>query len=127
MGWVPLLAAVCAPAWAGGDIDTPGLLINETRTFAGQEFFSAFAQSWQAYDPDSRYTLVILERPSARTGSQMTVTYGSGIVFQRFIGFNSAVARRVGAEASAGAFNAVMAAELDKQLPDPDLHGDELQ
>lgn len=127
---VGILSAIASvhglPAMAGADIDAPGLLINETRTFAGQEFFNAFAAVWQGYDPDGRFTLVINERPSARTGSQLTVTYGNTVVFRRFIGFNSAQARRAGDEASGAAFGAVMAAELDRQLPDPDLRGDDL-
>ena len=121
------MAAAPAATRAGDDIDTPGLLINQTRTFAGQEFFSAFAEQWQGYDPDSRYSIVITERPSARLGSQISVTYGGATVYQRFISFNAAVARRAGQDATQTAFNAVTAAELDRQLPDPDLGVDEVQ
>lgn len=114
------------PAACAADIDTPGLLINETRTFAGRAFFDAFATIWQAYDPNSRYTLVVLERPSARNGSQVTVSYLGNPVFQRFIGFNARAAERAGRDASATTFNAVTAIELDRQIIDPDLGRDEL-
>ena len=121
------MAAAPVATRAGEDIDTPGLLVNQTRTFAGQEFFSAFAEQWQGYDPDSRYSIVITERPSARTGSQITVTYIGAVVYQRFISFNATFARHAGQEATMVAFNAVTAAELDRQLPDPDLGVDEVQ
>ena len=115
-----------APVYAGQDIDTPGLLINETRTFAGQEFFTAFATVWQAYDPDSRYTLVIFERPSARSGSQITVNYLGNVIYRRFISFNAKQAHHAGELASADAFRAVMTVELDRTAIDPDLGTDEL-
>lgn len=109
------------------DIEISGLLVNQTRTFAGQEFFSAFSSAWQVYDPNGRYTLVILERPSARTGSQITVSSGGNLLFQRFIGFNARVAGRAGRDASNQTYGALLAAELDRQLIDPDLGRDEIQ
>ena len=118
-----IVVAICAcvTVRAGEDIDTPGLLLNETRTFAGQEFFSAFATVWQAYDPDSRYTLEIVERPSARSGSQITVMYLGSVVFRRFISFNAKKAHRAGELASGEVYSMVMTAELDRAFGDPDL------
>lgn len=128
-GWAfLLLGGLVGQSSLAAEIDIPGLLINDTRTFAGQEFYSAFVAAWQAYDPDGRYTLVVKERPSARTGSQMTVsTAANEVLFQRFIGFNARIAQRAGKEASSTTFNALTAAELDRQLPDPDLGTDEIR
>lgn len=124
---VLLLSLGLAPPLSAADIEVSGLLVNETRTFAGQEFFSAFSSAWQVYDPDGRHTLVIRERPSARTGSQISVSTGANLLFQRFIGFNARVAGRAGRDASGQAYNALLAAELDRQLIDPDLGRDEIQ
>lgn len=112
--------------WSADDIEVPGFLYNQTRTFAGQEFFLAFSSAWQNIDVDSRFSLTINERPSARSGSLLTVTYNGTVVFQRFVGFNTVLARRMGNEATGRVYSAVMTAELDRMLGDDDLVGDGL-
>ncbi|SEQ14412.1 curli production assembly/transport component CsgE [Solimonas aquatica] len=118
-----LLAALCAQA---ADIEVPGLLANETRTFAGREFYDSFATVWQAYDPDGRFSLTINEKPAARLGSLVTVLFNGQVVFQRFISFNARMARAVGADASGRVYSAVMSAQLNDMLKDSELLGDGL-
>lgn len=112
---------------SAADIDIPGLLLNETRTFAGNQFFTAFASAWQAYDPNGVYTLVMRERPTGRTVSQISVLRNGVVMFQRYIGINARVAERAGRDASAAVFQSLMSAELDRQLVDPDLGADEFR
>jgi len=109
------------------DIDIPGLLLNETRTFAGNQFFTAFASAWQAYDPNGVYTLVMRERPTGRTVSQISVLRNGVVMFQRYIGINARAAERAGRDASAAVFQSLMSSELDRQLVDPDLGADEFR
>lgn len=112
---------------SAADIDIPGLLLNETRTFAGNQFFTAFASAWQAYDPNGVYTLVMRERPTGRTVSQISVLRNGVVMFQRYIGINARAAERAGRDASAAVFQSLMSAELDRQLVDPDLGADEFR
>jgi curli production assembly/transport component CsgE len=121
------LTAFASPAFGSQDIDLGGLVINETRTFVGQEFFNAFIGLWQAYDPESVYTLVIQERPSAQTGSQITVICFGKPVYQRFISFNARRAAQTGEDAAGTVFRSVQGAQLDSMLGDPDLGRDELE
>lgn len=126
---VAILAAgsVLAPACRSDDINLGGLVIDETRTFAGQQFYKAFNALWQAYDPDSVYTLVIQERPSARTGSQITVVCYGKPMFQRFVSFNARKAADAGQDAAGTVFYAVQSAQLESMLGDPDFGSNEIE
>ncbi|WP_162932508.1 CsgE family curli-type amyloid fiber assembly protein [Solimonas sp. K1W22B-7] len=130
MGKGLLAALLCAglllsPAQAA-DIDIPGVLTNETRTFAGREFYDAFVESWQALDPDGQYGLVVSEKPAARLGCQMSVSYRGSLLYQRFIGFNGRVARAAALDAARRVHQSVMASELDSMAGDSELRGDGL-
>ncbi len=111
--------------WA--EVELQGLLINQTRTFAGQVFYTAFTESWQALDTDSRYTLVISERPSARSGSQITVKYGEQIMYQQTLHFNANKAQRAGQLAPAQVFEQVMNYEVAEVFSNPDMAKDEIK
>lgn len=121
-----ILGLLLSAPLRAGDIDIPGLLLNETRTFAGNQFFTAFASAWQAYDPNGVYTLVMRERPTGRTVSQISVVRNGVVLFQRYIGISARAAERAGRDASAAVFQSLMSAELDRQVVDPDLGADEL-
>ncbi len=119
----PLFGIAIAHA---ADIETSGVLTNDTRTFAGREFYDAFVVAWQGLDPDGRYSLVINEKPAARTGALMTVSYDGSTVFQRFIGFNGRIARTAAVDASQRIYSLVATSELDRQFGASELAGDGL-
>jgi curli production assembly/transport component CsgE len=125
---IAVLLLVCGfmmPAHA--EVELQGLLLNQTRTFAGQLFYTAFVESWQTLDPESRYTLVISERPSARTGSQITVKYGEQVVYQQILQFNTARAQRAGQLAPAQVFDRVVSTEVEEMFTNPDMANDEIK
>jgi curli production assembly/transport component CsgE len=113
----------CSSFTPAADIDIPGVLTNDTRTFAGREFYDAFVIAWQAFDPDGSVSLAINEKPAARTGALITITYNGTPVFQRFIGFNGRIARAAAADASQRVYNIVMTGELDRQFENSELAG----
>lgn len=115
------------PITTYADIELRGLLLNDTRTFAGQAFYRAFIDQWQIYDTAGQYNLVISERPSARTGSQIQVRYGDKVLFQRFIHFNPTRAEKAGKEATGIVFERVTQEEVNQLFPDPDLGPDEIK
>lgn len=109
----------------GDDPGLGGLLLNETRTFAGQAFYAAFVETWRALDPAGQYALVISERPSARSGSQITVRYGGEAVYRQFIHFSAERAARAGRNAPGPVFDHIASAEVDELFVNPDLAPDE--
>lgn len=122
----PLLlgGSLCARA---ADIDIPGVLSNDTRSFAGREFYEAFVTSWQEFDPEGRISLVINEKAAARTGALMTVSHDGLPVFQRFIGFNGRTARAAAADASRRVYDVVLSGVLERQFEGTELVGDGLR
>lgn len=122
-----ILGLLLSAPLRASDIDIPGLLLNETRTFAGNQFFTAFASAWQAYDPNGIYSLVMRERPTGRTVSQISVLRDGVVLFQRYIGISARAAERAGRDASAAVYQSLMTSELERQLVDPDLGADEFR
>lgn len=109
------------------EVELKGLLLNQTRTFAGQAFYKAFVDAWLTIDPDNAYTLVISERPSARNGSQITVKYADQVVYQQFIHFNASRAQRAGQAAPAAVYDKVVSADVEELFTNPDLAHDEIK
>ncbi|MGQ0698576.1 MAG: CsgE family curli-type amyloid fiber assembly protein [Panacagrimonas sp.] len=116
----------CLSPAVAADIDIPGIVSNETRSFAGREFYEAFVDNWQAYDPNGTVSLVINEKPAARTGTLITISYDGLPIFQRFIAFNSRNARAAAADASQRIYNVVLSGELERQFEGTELSGDGL-
>jgi|JI9StandDraft_1071089.scaffolds.fasta_scaffold237348_1 curli production assembly/transport component CsgE len=109
------------------EVELRGLLLNQTRTFAGQAFYKAFVDTWLTLDTDSIYSLVITERPSARNGSQMIVKYADQVVYQQFIHFNANRAQKAGQIAPASVYDKVVSADVEEIFVNPDLAKDEIK
>jgi curli production assembly/transport component CsgE len=129
-----LLAMVSVHACASDDdVDLPGILINETHTFAGRDFYASFTALWPTYDPDGQYTLAIVERPSVKTASQITIKYAGRSVYQHFISnqtdFNRKAAEIAVKQVSraVGAMRPDVQEVMEKLFPDPDMAPDELR
>ncbi len=78
--WAVLLCLHAAPLGAV-EIEVPGLIVTRAVTSVGQKFCRDFSENWT----DSKYNLVIVERPSARWGSIMTIRYNQAIVYQTIV------------------------------------------
>jgi curli production assembly/transport component CsgE len=109
------------------EVELRGLLLNQTRTFAGQAFYKAFVDTWLTLDADNIYSLVITERPSARNGSQMIVKYADQVVYQQFIHFNANRAQKAGQIAPASVYDKVVSADVEEIFVNPDLAKDEIK
>lgn len=62
-----------------------GLLVNQTMTVAGQEFFRNFAAGWRDLPVSQRYSVSIHERPSPRQGTRIWVAFDRETLFQAFL------------------------------------------
>jgi curli production assembly/transport component CsgE len=61
-----------------GDIN---LIVNQTYTAGGLEFYRRFTDYWREKSDGDRYTLVIVERPSRRYGNQVLISLAQRPVF----------------------------------------------
>lgn len=104
-----------------------GLVLDQTVTLAGHEFYLAFVSAWREQAAGARYNIVVRERPSARLGNQVWVEYRFQRVYQGVV----RVGKRSASEAmSAGAAQTVSLkiAELEAEamFRVPDMASDEI-
>lgn len=63
-------------------IELDGLVLDETRSKIGRDFYDIFYQQWQAPSNSSNYTITISEQPTPTLGSLITVRINDQQVFQ---------------------------------------------
>jgi curli production assembly/transport component CsgE len=104
-----------------------GVVINETVTVAGQDFYQQFVAAWRDRDLSDRFSIVIHERPSARLGSQIWVEAAQRRLFQAFLPTARAAVKTLSEQAVDVAYQQVTEAEVERLLfRDADLGADEL-
>ena len=104
-----------------------GVVADGTVTFIGQEFYRAFMTVWREQPLAERYSLAIIERPSARLGSMLWIEYANRRIYSTILspGRRDAV-RQSGAEAAHIAYRNAVDADTERLLfHDPDLARDE--
>jgi curli production assembly/transport component CsgE len=105
-----------------------GVVVNDTVTFIGQEFYSTFVATWREEPNVERFTVIVHERPSARWGSLIFIEYEHREMFRAFLSPGRRDFVRVAAaEASKQVFERVVDLEVQRLMfRDPDLAQDEL-
>ncbi|MGM0589416.1 MAG: CsgE family curli-type amyloid fiber assembly protein [Bacteroidota bacterium] len=63
-------------------LEINGLIINETRSKIGDQFFNVFYQHWQAPDKAPDFMLTIEEKPMPSMGTLVTVLIDNTAIFQ---------------------------------------------
>lgn len=104
-----------------------GLLIDNTVTVLGREFFEGFATTWRELDTLQRHSLSIHESPTARLGSSVRVQHKTMTIYQTLLRPNRQAARDLSQQAATELFRTVISAEADGLFRDPDLAPQELQ
>jgi curli production assembly/transport component CsgE len=105
-----------------------GFIVDSTVTHIGADFYRSFVSAWRDQAPEDRYSLGVLERPSARWGSLIYVEYRGRRVFNAFLSPGRRDEVRVrGREAARQVYEAVVQAELQRLLfREADLAPEEL-
>ncbi|QDZ26518.1 CsgE family curli-type amyloid fiber assembly protein [Noviherbaspirillum sp. UKPF54] len=104
-----------------------GVVLDQTVTVVGHEFYQYFAASWRDKETSERYAISVHERPSARLGSQLWVEYAQRRVFQIVLQATRANVKDIGREAADIVFQNVMDIEVQRLMShDRDIAPDEL-
>lgn len=105
-----------------------GLLLDQTVTVLGHEFFSAYADAWRELDADQRYSVTVYEIPTARFGSTIRVQAQGRVVYQSLLKPNRDAARDTALAVAGDVFQGLIRAEAEQALfHDPDLGPEELR
>lgn len=106
--------------------DISGLVIDNTVTFIGRDFYHYFSRYWSNQGLMENYNLTVREQPTARYGSRVGVEWNRRIVFQVFLPptrANIEASAKAAAQSIAQRFKAM---EVQRLLfIDPDLAPDE--
>ncbi|SHF12051.1 curli production assembly/transport component CsgE [Microbulbifer donghaiensis] len=103
-----------------------GFNIDQTITRTGHDFARYMSEYRNLHYPDSGYNLTIRERPSARWGNLIWVTYNNDVVFRRFISPSTNDIQRLAEEASQHIHEIVLQEKVRNALTDHyDLGKDE--
>jgi curli production assembly/transport component CsgE len=136
---LPGAAADSAPRGTGPGADQPGqrqalqdldagVVVNQTLTMVGQDFYQSFVAAWRDKPLSERYSVSVHEWPSARLGSQVWVEYANRRVFQTFLPPARARLRQAAQEAVEVVYQNIVEADvLNLLFRDPDLGPDELK
>jgi curli production assembly/transport component CsgE len=104
-----------------------GVVIDQTITRAGKDFYQQFSMSWHDQPLSERYTISVKEQPSARFGSQIYIVFGSRRIFQGQMSPNRSQIKMLSDAAVEIAYKAVTEGEMQRLLfKDPDIGQDEI-
>lgn len=104
-----------------------GFNIDQTITRTGHDFARFMSEYRNLNYPDSDYNLTIQERPSARWGNLIWITYNNKTVFRRFISPSTNNIRQLAEEASQMIHEMVLQEKVRAAFTDHfDLGKDEL-
>ncbi|QIL91903.1 curli assembly protein CsgE [Microbulbifer harenosus] len=116
-----------SPDSGGIEDEISGFNVDQTITRTGHDFARFMSEYRNLHYPDSTYNLTILERPSARWGNLIWITYNNKTVFRRFISPSTNNIRAVAEEASQMIHEMVQQEKIREALTDHfDIGRDEI-
>lgn len=103
-----------------------GVVIDNTITVAGQDFFRSFSFFWREKPLNERYAVSIHERPSARLGNQVWIEHNNTRVYQTVLPTLRAQINLIADIAAADTYQTISDLEVQRLLfKDADLGADE--
>ncbi len=67
------------------DIEVEGLIVDQTQTKVGHDFYDLFYSNWQQPENSGDYTIVIEEKPLPQLGTQVTIKINDNEIFQQIL------------------------------------------
>jgi curli production assembly/transport component CsgE len=67
------------------EIEIDGLLVNDTKTKPGQEFYNLFYDAWEAPAAAKNYSITISEKPFRLTSTMIVVSINDNVVYQEVL------------------------------------------
>ncbi|WP_075792222.1 CsgE family curli-type amyloid fiber assembly protein [Massilia putida] len=124
----------CAPLWAGDDAATTrgagdgiaGILVNQTISAQGLEFYRVFAEAWRDKQDAESHSRTVVERPSRRTGNQIWIVDGQRRVATLALPYRFDRIRAVAEQAADTSYADMIGRLIPSLAVDADLGADEL-
>lgn len=125
--WPGLAAAADADASRLTQDPSSGVVLNQTVTVGGQDFFRHFSSAWRDSPLSERVIVIVKEQPSARLGNVVWVEYRRKKVFQANLPPSREHIRKLGNDAASVVQDEIVSAEVEQAtLVDVDLAKEEI-
>lgn len=67
------------------DIEIEGLIVDQTQTKLGHDFYDVFYKNWQPPKNAGNFTIIIEEKPLPQLGTQVTIKVNDNNIFQQIL------------------------------------------
>ena len=105
-----------------------GVVLNRTITIVGHDFYKYFTASWRARENNERYSIAIIERPTAARGSEVWVEYRNKRIFRTFLSPRRSAVKNISQQAVGIVYENIVEKDMQQLLyKDHDLAKEELQ
>lgn len=105
-----------------------GVVLNRTITIVGHDFYQYFTTAWRSRENNERYSIAIIERPTAVRGSEIWVEYRNKRTFRIFLSPRRSAIKDISQQAVGIVYESIVERDLQQLLyQDHDLAKEELQ
>ena len=105
-----------------------GVVLNRTITIVGHDFYQYFTAAWRTRENNERYSIAIIERPTAIRGSEIWVEYRNKRIFRLFLSPRRSAIKNISQRAVGIVYETIVERDLEQLLyQDQDLAKEELQ
>jgi len=106
------------------EIEIDGLLVNDTKTKTGRDFYDLFYSSWEAPVNAKNYSITVSEKPFRLTSTMIVVSINDNVVYQGILQPREDIIEALSNEAISITHDyLVNYEEITKQLNGDDLAG----
>lgn len=106
------------------EIEIDGLLVDDTKTKIGRDFYDMFYANWEAPDQAKNYTITIQEKPFRLTSTLVSISINDNMVYQSILQPRQDVVESLSEQAIAQTYNYLQNyEEIMKQLNGEDQEG----
>jgi len=103
-----------------------GLVINQTITPQGREFYRAFVNAWSNQSGSTRYNVVVYERPAGRGANKVWVEYRNRKLYSTFVRMSKqSVLEGMGTYAAQAVRQGITAIQAEEMLNSRDMATEE--
>lgn len=122
----PVRAAEAAAAARSPGDGIAGILVNQTISAQGLEFYRVFAEAWRDKPDADGYSLTVVERPSRRAGNQVSIMDGQRRIVTLALPYRSDRIRAIAEQAADTSYADMIGHLIPSLAVDADLGADEL-
>lgn len=101
---------------SSADLEVDGLIVDETITKIGRDFYDVFHRQWEAPPSAKNFTILIKERPTRGNGALIQVALNDELLFEQQLQPRYDVIEEVATYVATGLYEYLVRNQLQQQL-----------